>query len=109
MYIQWGQRLGRPECPYMRRWVISLWLFSIRIHHWSSGDDPRAFHDHPWWFLTLVLKGGYIDVSPAGEDRLTVGSIRFRPARHRHTVDVNDGGCWTLMLTGPEWHRWGFW
>lgn len=107
--LTWGQCLGRPECPYMQRWVFNFGFFSIRFHRWFSSDDDRHFHDHPWWYLTLVLRGGYTDVSPAGEDVLRTGSIRWRSALHRHTVKVNAGGCWTLMLTGPEVRRWGFW
>lgn len=106
--LVWGQDLGIPSCPYLQRWILCLGLFSLRLHRWRASDDERAFHDHPWWFLTLVLRGGYVDVSPSGEDRLRPGSWRFRPALHRHTVRVDPGGAWTLMLTGPDLRRWGF-
>ena len=66
-------------------------------------------HDHPWWFLTLILWGGYVDVSLGGEDRVGAGSIRLRPSWWRHTVRVNKGGAWSLLLTGPERRQWGFW
>jgi hypothetical protein len=107
--VTWGQKLGRSECPYIRRWVFNFLLFSIRIHHWYYSDDSRYFHDHPWWFVTLVLKGGYTDVSPTKNDTLTFWSIRWRSAYHRHYVAVNKGGCWTVMLTGPALRQWGFW
>lgn len=55
--------LGSPQCPYIRRWILDLGLFSLRVHHWLADDDQRADHDHPWWFLTLVIKGSYIDVT----------------------------------------------
>src|SRR4051812_2647930 len=100
--VTWGQRLGEPTCPYLRRWVLNISrVGSIRLHHWYSSDDPRALHDHAWWFLTLVLKGGYYDVT--GEqlwtengvlvqdydhDRLRVGSVRHRAAHHAHSVVV---------------------
>lgn len=104
-----GERLGRPECPYLRRWTLLLGLFSIRVHHFYRSDDARAFHDHPWWFVTLVLKGGYTDRSDRGDDHLRPGSLRFRPAHHSHTVIVDPGGVWTIILTGPHRRRWGFW
>lgn len=62
--IRWAEPLGKPNCPYMVRWVLILFGYSIRIHHWIRSDDKRYFHDHPWNFLTIVLKGGYDDVSP---------------------------------------------
>ena len=108
-FLTWGERLGREECPYLRRWAINFGLFSIRIHYWHSGDDPRYFHDHPWWFVTLVLKGSYSDVTEHGRERMTPGTIRYRGALHRHTVDVAKGGCWTFMITGPAVRLWGFW
>lgn len=117
------EEIGRPECPYLKRWVLQFGRFSIRLHHWRASDDARALHDHPWWFLTLVLKGGYRDISaPNPRDwdwennlwathtqHLRPGSIRFRPALHTHTVQVDPGGCWTLLLTGPHSRDWGFW
>jgi hypothetical protein len=105
--VRWGEWLGRPECPYLRRWALNLGLVSFRIHHFFRSDDDRAFHDHPWWFLTIVLRGSYDDVSPAGVDRLTPGSIRFRRALHRHTVTTT--GAWTFVVTGPNVRAWGFW
>ena len=95
--VTWKQQLGRPECPYAERWVLNLHLFSVRLHHFRRSDDARAFHDHPWFFVTLVLRGSYIDRSPSGDDLLRPGSIRFRPALHRHTI-VTDG-VWTLTIT----------
>lgn len=107
--IKWGEYLGFKECPYLRRWCLTVGLFSIRVHHFYKSDDERAFHDHPWWFVTLVLKDGYTDISPYGEDHLKIGSIRFRSAEHKHTVKTDPGGSWTLVITGPNLRNWGFW
>jgi hypothetical protein len=35
--------------------------------------------------------------------------MAYRPSLHRHTVSVDKGGCWTIMLTGPQVRKWGFW
>jgi hypothetical protein len=93
----------------MKRWVLDCHWFSLRLHHWYYSDDSRAFHDHPWGFISIVLSGSYTDISPAGRDHLSVGSIRYRPALHRHTVQVSPGGCWTFLITGPVIRKWGFW
>jgi hypothetical protein len=118
--IRWGQLLGRDECPYARRWVLDFGPFSLRVHHWYRSDDKRNPHDHPWWFLTFVLAGSYEDWSypivrgrPRTDtkivDRLRPGSVRFRHSHHVHAVSVAPGGCWTLLVTGQESRRWGFW
>ena len=107
--FRWAEKLYCQTGVYNKRWYIKTPWFSIRLHHWFHSDDARNFHDHPWSFVTIVLKGGYTDISPQGEQEMKVGSVAFRPALHRHTVKVNPGGCWSLVLTGPEFRKWGFW
>jgi len=102
-----NQKLGKHECPYLTRWVLDLRLFSIRLHHWHFGDDPRHFHDHPWAFLGIVLKGSYEDVTPQGEEHMHCGKVFFRRPTHKHTVKTK--GCVTLIVTGPSIRPWGFW
>lgn len=93
----------------MRRWVLNLGVCSVRIHHWYSSDDHRAFHDHPWSFVTIVLRGSYVDVSANGRESMRPGAIRYRHATHSHTTEVAPDGCWTLILAGPTVRKWGFW
>ena len=122
--LRWREPLGRPECPHAYRWTLNLWLFAIRVHQWIRSDDKRYMHDHPWHFVTLVVRGGYTDVSyringgtefdklPETEivrDVLRVGSIRLRPASHRHYVEVGPEGAWTVLLTSPVVRHWGYW
>lgn len=106
--IRWKEPLGMPYCPYMYRWVFNFKLFSIRIHHWIRSDDKRAFHSHPWNFITFVIKGSYIDVTPEGKETLKFGSIRYRKNHHMHYVDVPKTGCWSILLTGNPNFKWGF-
>lgn len=128
--VKWGQVIGNEECPYMRRWLIQNRWGTVRVHHFLSSDDDRAMHDHPWWFITFMLKGSYVDVSKCTEcydgktepmwwdcricdgtgiirDRLRVGSIRFRRATHIHRVEST--GSWTFVISGPWQRHWGFW
>lgn len=113
--IRWNEKLGKPECPYMCRWVFLFFGFGLRIHKWYRSDDKRFFHNHPWWFLTFVLKGGYTDVlldtktNKEHRDNLKLFNIRFRKASHLHYVEVPEGGAITILLTGPSQQNWGFW
>ena len=107
MKWHWRQKLGKPECPYLERWVFDFYFFSIRIHHWFFGDDPRHFHDHGWDFAGIVLSGSYVDVNPNGRELMNTGKVFYRKAEHRHTVETS--GCWTLLITGKEKREWGFW
>lgn len=105
--ITWKQELGIPGSPYLIRWVLNLGLFSIRLHNWLDCDDMRYKHDHAWWFITYVISGGYWDM---GEDieLMDKGSWAYRRAEHKHCVNVYTP-TWTIMLTGPESRKWGFW
>lgn len=107
--LTWAEKLGRPECPYLQRWALNLGFCSIRLHRWFTSDDERAKHDHPWWFITCILWGSYTDISSQDSEEMTPGKIKFRSALHRHTVRVHPKGCLTLMITGPQIRKWGFW
>ena len=123
-FFTWRQAGGLQECPYFHRTIFNFGFFTIRIHEWHSDDDHRAYHDHPYWFWTLVLRGGYTDVCPISQvytgskelstdypvhDDLTIGSIRFRKAEYRHSVQFVKPNTITLLITGPAKRRWGFW
>lgn len=111
MSSKWAQKLGDETCPYMTRWVLDLRLFSVRLHCFHRSDDDRHLHDHPWWFLSLLLKGSYREHFP---DRVTdwrrPGSIAYRPALTQHRVEIAPGRkCWSVCLTGRIKRTWGFW
>lgn len=100
--------LGRPECPYIERWVFDFRWFSVRIHHWLASDDQRHPHDHPWSYLSIVFRGSYVERMASGDRVRRAGSIRWYPALHQHCVAVPKS-CWTLLITGPEVRKFGFW
>lgn len=128
---EWFKRLvsGRPhivigsgESPYMLRWYLiprNRWL-NLYLHKFLSDDEDRALHDHPWWFVSLMIRGSYYETSEAAPS-VFVSNIReapslaFRSATHRHKVallrDLNGQPipCWTVVLTGRNRREWGFW
>jgi len=107
--LRWREPLGLPRCPYVVRWRLETPWFSVRVHHWLAPDDARAPHDHPWAFTTLVLRGGYRDHSPDGDEHLRAPAVRRRSALHRHTVFPDRDGAWTIVFCGPKIRSWGFW
>lgn len=101
-------------------------------------DEDRALHDHPWSFLSIILRGGYFEISETfegkkttlvrngfafmrtEEGRLTIqwpkNLSAYRPATYRHRVKLisfdetsQEVPCWTLIVTGPHVREWGFW
>ena len=116
--IRWAEPLGKTECPYLKRWVLIFFGYSIRLHHWIRSDDKRFMHCHPWDFTTYVVKGKYYDVSSAKTksgleyhlvDTVKAGERRHRKAEHKHYVDVPLEGAWTILFCGRPKRKWGFW
>jgi len=106
------QIIGPIDNPYMTRWFVipkNRWL-NVYIHKFHRSDDDRALHDHPWWSVGLILRGGYWDVTPAGRQWIGPGRIKVRSAETKHRVELQDGKpSWSLFITGPRIREWGFW
>lgn len=115
-----GRRKGQL---YLEQFLLHLLLFTVRVHRFVRGDDDRAPHDHPFWFVTFPLADydeTYLDARGSLRRR-NVKAFRFhyRPAKHRHIVSLY--GCvangvlyepkpvWTIVVNGPYLNRWGFW
>lgn len=62
--------IGGRENPYLIRWWLlprNRFPINIYLHRMLRSDDDRALHDHPWWFLSIILSGGYIEIRPTDE------------------------------------------
>ena len=101
--------IGTPESPYMRRWWVipRNRIFNVYLHNIVRGDDDRALHDHPWWNVSILLRGHYREVTPRGTFYRGRGSIILRHAVSAHRLEV-DGPTWSLFITGPNVRTWGF-
>jgi len=66
--VRWNEPMGLPQSPYLYRWTLILFGYSIRLHHWLRSDDNRYFHDHSSWLISIVLRGHYWNVKPAKPD-----------------------------------------
>lgn len=115
--------IGSSENPYLLRWWVipRNRFFNIYLHCILRSDDDRALHDHPWWNISIILKGGYWEVKPHAyhKDGRAYGhsmprwcrawSIVFRSATTAHRLELLNGTpCWSLFITGPRIREWGF-
>lgn len=82
------QIIGGADDPYMLRWYVIPRnpLLNIYVHRFVRSDDDRALHDHPWWFVSLILRGQYDEVTERSVTRRRAGTVAFRPAEWRHRV-----------------------
>lgn len=65
-------KAGMEDRPYLKRWWIipRNGVFNIYLHQILRSDDDRALHDHPWWNASIILKGGYVEITPPTRDDL---------------------------------------
>lgn len=106
--IRWKEALGRPEYPYLYRWTLILFGFSVRLHHWLKSDDTRFFHDHSCNLVSIIIKGFYFNVTEKGRRLAVAFRPRYMNAKQRHYLVVPKSGAWTLLICGRPHHKWGF-
>lgn len=130
--------IGGAEHPYLRRWWLTPWrgwserakkhpqrwvhaigrlaelLPNAYLHEFLRSDDDRALHDHPWANASILLRGEYVEhtIDAGGINRrawLSAGNVRLRcSGRLAHRIELTNGPCWTLFITGPRYRSWGF-
>lgn len=109
--------VGSFSDPYLLRWHITPRnpIFNIYLHKFMRDDDDRALHDHPWWFVSLIVKGNYWENLENKILHRKRWSIARRSATARHRVYLNRDShgcpapCWTIVVTGRTVREWGFW
>lgn len=99
---------GEPD--YMRRWWV--WprnrFFNAYLHKLGSSDDAMAYHDHPWWNVSIILKGSYREHFHDGTNKVRrAGHIVFRSALTLHRLEIIEPVT-SLFITGPRVRNWGF-
>lgn len=118
--------IGDPAQPYLLRWhlIPENRYCNVFLHCILKDDEDAVLHDHPWEFLTLLVKGAYREItfaSPAVAHASRDASAtdmahhtRHAPAfamhraRYAHRIDIVRSPAWTLVITGPTRRPWGF-
>ena len=108
--------IGGTSDPLMIRYVIvGFRSWGLYVHKFLRSDHDRALHDHPWPFVALILKGGYVEAHDQTIDGTLACEMRFpgdvlvRAAEWRHRVILPKGeASWSLVIVGRRQRRWGF-
>lgn len=117
--------------PYLERWIVYLGPICLRLHKFFRGDDDRAPHDHPFWFVTMPFANYWEQVyedserapkqpHPWGAPRwkpryrlVRAWRFHYRPATFKHIVverqGLRRGPFWTFVIAGFAGRMWGFW
>jgi hypothetical protein len=98
------------------RLVQTPW-FGIYLHDIHEPDGDRDPHNHPWSFLSIVLRGYYVErlyIHPDTrrgeyrEQRWRWLSLHRMGRRSAHRIVEAGPGLKTLIITGPRQSGWGF-
>jgi hypothetical protein len=82
--------------------------FNLMLHKICQ-SDPDDLHDHPWWYATLILKGGYWEITPEGRFWRGPGHFRISKADSLHRIEIVQGtSSWSLFFRGKKTREWGF-
>lgn len=113
---------------YLDRWGIeSIRLGGIFIHKMSAPDPGPHLHNHPWWFGSLILWGGYYEQRTTEDEILSQGVIprtgslysvrqvrnwlswKSFPLNECHRIEnLKRNTSWSLVVHGPTKRGWGF-
>ena len=94
--------------PFMIRYYLLFrkrpkWFpFNILIHEMLDDDHGKGVHNHPFPFMTIILRDGYFETLKSGRHWRPAGYIGFRSANNLHRVDLKPGTRpLTLFISGP--------
>ena len=97
--------------PYLRKWIVEKRAdgSSLCVHEFLRSDGDDEMHDHTADCETLVLEGGYWEVTPEGRRWLGAGDRHRRAATDFHRVELEPGVIpLTLFAKGPRRNEWAF-
>jgi hypothetical protein len=107
--------LDDPAQTYLARLrIVQTPWFALYLHRMDGPDSRPTLHDHPWNFLSVVLRGGYIE---RRLDPTTMTVDEHRVVRRWNRMRTHDAHAitsllrvptWTLLLVGARRRTWGY-
>lgn len=97
--------------------VVQTPWFAVYLHDIFEPDGDRDPHNHPWSFVSIVLRGHYVEqlhpipYSNRGEFRTQTWrrfSVHRMGRGTAHRIVEAGPRLKTLILTGPRRADWGF-
>jgi hypothetical protein len=118
------------ELLMVRTKILKTPFGNLDLHVFHASDAGRDLHDHPWAYISLILRGGYCEVTPDSKTQRAIingipmpvpdggwtrrrrrrpYSLAYRAARFAHRVELIDGTpSVSLVWTFPKYREWGF-
>lgn len=102
--------LDSPLDVYLTRYfLLKTRRLGVYVHNIQRPDYARCEHDHPWPFLTVILRGGYTEELAGQRFVRRPGYIGWRGRNFEHRItELPKGNAWTLVIRGPDHFSWNF-
>lgn len=89
---------------YLHRWTVCKFgNLHVRIHHILSSDGTPFLHNHPFWYVSIIVSGGYTEQVLVGDEIKTIDhhapAIIIRKPSTYHRITNVHGMCKTLFVT----------
>lgn len=99
--------------------IVQTPWFSVYLHDIHEPDGDRDPHNHPWSFISVILRGHYTERFHPFPEKLIGRNVFYdqtwrRFSVHRmgrdtaHRIVEAAPGLKTLIITGPRRGGWGF-
>ncbi len=107
-----------PKEVSRTRWrIIHTPWFGIYLHKWNKPDPRPTPHNHPWPFISFILKGFYDEIKMqdiGGGTRVElprkfVKWVNVVKRTDFHAVCGVLEGTISLMFVGKTHEDWGYW
>ena len=103
--IGW-QDIGEEFTRYV---LLKTPWFQVLVHRLWCPNWHELHHDHPWSFVTLILRGGYLEKTPGARPHWRPpGTVLYRNAEFAHNVVTTGAVCWSLVVASSKRRTWGF-
>ena len=99
-----------PDDTYLLRLrLVQTPWFGIYLHKINEDDGSRLLHDHPWPFISLLLRGSYEEIRDYSGRVHTVRRFNKKKTTDLHSImSLSRCPVWTLMFVGRRQREWGF-
>lgn len=99
----------RGDIHFQRFAIFQSRLFNIYLHKIWIEDRQPDIHNHPWNFLGIILKGGYVEYTPTKTNTRKPGAVFWGNRKQYHKVlRLLDKPNVSLFFTFGEHKPWGY-
>lgn len=79
--------------------ILKIGTFHIRIHKILDKDRTTLYHNHPFHYISIILKGGYKECLIDKTIKHSLFSVIIRNSKTFHRIDEVYGETITLFIT----------